>query len=315
DGARSNQADVLSGVPQGTVLGPLLFLAYINDLPETLNSSDCRLFADDSLLYRIVNKAQDCEHLQSDLTSLEEWEKTWQMSFNPSKCSVIRVSPGKKKKLFQSDYELHGQKLEVVECSKYLGATVTDNLSWSKHISDTAGKANRSLGFLRRNFRQCSRQVKAATYTTVVRPVLEYASPVWDPHRQADIKVLDQVQRRAARYVCNDYSSRSPGCVTDMIHELGWESLEERRRMARLSLLYKIHHGLVDMDQQAYLRPGDSRTRGHKGFFQEHISHEAYYNSFFPKTIREWNSLPNSVTSASTVDGFRASLMARLGPI
>ena len=87
EGAHSNRADVLSGVPQGTILGPLLVLAYINDLPDSLRSSDVRLFADDSLLYRTVNGAKDNSLLQEDLTALEEWERIWQMSFNPSKCS------------------------------------------------------------------------------------------------------------------------------------------------------------------------------------------------------------------------------------
>ena len=252
DGSHSDRSDVLSVVPQGTVLGPLLFLAYINDMPESLRSSDCRLFADDSLLYCVVNKASDCELLLQDLTALEQWEATWQMSFNPSKCTVIRVSTGRRHK-FQSTYTLHGQTLDVVDGSKYLGVTVTDNLSWSKHVSDKAGKAHRFLGFLRRNFKHCSRQVKAATYTSVVRPVLEYAAPVWDPYRQADIKALEQVQRRAARYVYNDYTSRTPWCVTEMVKELGWESLQDRRQISRLSLLYKAHHGLVDIDKATYL--------------------------------------------------------------
>ena len=311
DGSHSDQSDVLSGVPQGTVLGPLLFLAYINDMPESLRSSDYRLFADDSLLYCAVNKASDCKLLQQDLTALEQWETDWQMSFNPSKCTVIRVHTGRSIK-YQSTYTLHGQTLEVVDGSKYLGVTVTDNLSWSRHVSETAGKAQRSLGFLRRNFKHCSRQVKSATYTSVVRPVLEYASPVWDPYHEADIKALEQVQRRAARYVYNDYTSRTPGCVTDMVNELGWESLQDRRQISRLCLLYKSHHGLVDIDKTAYLKPGDSRTRSHTGFYQEHIKNEVYYNSFFPRTIRDWNRLPNSLTSSTTVDGFRASLYTRL---
>ena len=109
----------------------------------------------------------------------------------------------------------------VVDGSKYLGVTVTDNLSWPKHVSDTAGKEYHSLGFLQRNFKHCSRQVKAATYTSVFRPVREDAAPVWDPYRQADIKALEQVQRRAARYAYNDYTSRTPGCVTEMANELG----------------------------------------------------------------------------------------------
>ena len=147
DGSHSDRSDVLSGVPQGIVLGPLLFLAYINDIPESLRSSDCRLFADDSLLYCVVNKASDCKLLQQDLTALEQWEAICHMTFSPSKCTVIRVSTGKRH-TFQSTYTLHGQTLDVVDGSKYLAVTVTDNLSCSKHVSDTAGKVHRSEGTL-----------------------------------------------------------------------------------------------------------------------------------------------------------------------
>ena len=237
------------------------------------------------------------------------------MSFNPSKCSVIRITPGKKKskKVFQSTYKLHNQVLEVTDASKYLGVKVTDDLTWSSHITEVAGKANRTLGFLRRNFKECTREVKTATYTTMVRPVLDYASTVWDPHQQGDIKTLEQVQRRAARYVYNDYTTRTPGCVTDMVEDLGWESLQDRRYIARLSLLYKMQHGLVDVDTSSYLQQGDSRTRGSRGFFQERINSEVDYNSFFPRTIREWNSLPADVTAATSLEEFRSSLTSSVG--
>ena len=146
-----------------------------------LSSVICRSHSghqtDDSLLYCAVNKASDCQLLQQDLIVLEQWEADWQISFNPSKCTVIRVHTGRKVK-FQSSYRLHGQTIEVVGGSKYLGVTVTYNLTWSKHVSAIAGKARRSLGFLWRNFKHCFRQVKAATYTTVVRPVMGYAATV-----------------------------------------------------------------------------------------------------------------------------------------
>ena len=305
---------MLSGVPQGTVLGPLLILAYINDLPDSLRSSEARLFADDSLLYLTVNGAKGNNLLQEDLSALEDWERAWQMSFNPSKCTIIRITSGKKRKksAFQSSYTLHSQVLEVTDASKYLGVKVTDDLTWSKHISEVAGKANQTLGFLRRNFKQCTKEVKTATYTTMVRPVLDYASTVWDPHHQGDIKILEQVQRRAARYVYNDYTTRTPGCVTAMVKDIGWESLEDRCSIARLSLLYKMHHGLVDVDTSSYLQQGDSRTRGRRGFFQERINNEVYFNSFFPRTIREWNNLPGDITAATSLEEFWASLTSRL---
>ena len=314
EGHHSIQADVLSGIPQGTVLGPLLFLAYINDLPDSLRSSEARLFADDSLLYLTVNGAKGSNLLQEDLSALEDWERAWQMSFKPSKCTIIRITSGKKRKksAFQSSYTLHSHVFEVTDASKYLGVKVTDDLTWSKHISEVAGKANRILGFLRRNFKQCTKEVKTATYTTMVRPVLDYAFTVWDPHHQGDIKILEQVQRRAARYVYNDYTTRTPGCVTAMVKDIGWESLEDRRSIARLSLLYKMHHGLVDVDTSSYLQQGDSRTRGRRGFFQERINNEVYFNSFFPRTIQEWNNLPGDITAATSLEEFRASLTSRL---
>ena len=88
----------------------------------------------------------------------------------------------------------------------------------------------------------------------MVRPVLDYASPtIWFPHQQGDIKILEQVQQRAARYVCNDYTTRTPGCVTAMVRDIGWECLQDRCSIARLSLLYKMQHGLVDVDTSSYL--------------------------------------------------------------
>ena len=130
----------------------------------------------------------------------------------------------------------------------------------------------------------------------MVRPVPDYASSVWDPHHQGDIKILEQVQRRAARYVYNDYTTRTPGCVTAMVKDIVLESLEDRRSIARLSLLYKMQHGLVDVDTTSYLQQGDSPTRGRRGYFQ--------INSFFPRTIREWNDLPGDDTAATSLEEF-----------
>ena len=200
----------------------------------------------------------------------------------------------------------------MVDSSKYLGVKVTSDLSWSSHIADVAGKANRTVGFLRRNFKQCTKEVIAATYSTMVRPVLEYSSTVWDPHLQKDIKSLEQVQRRAARYVCNDYTTRTPGCVKAMVKDIGWESLQDRRYTARLSLLYKIQHGLVDIEGPRYLKPNDSRTSGQRELFQERINCDVYYNSFFPHTIKDWNDLSRDITEASTLEEFRTSRARQL---
>lgn len=273
-------------------------------------NSNVRLFADDSLLYRVIRMPGDSEQLQMDLQALEKWEKTWLMSFNPTKCSVIRITP-KNQKAEETSYMLHGHTLATEDASKYLGVTLTSNLSWNEHVENITAKGNRTLGFVRRNLKDCTPPVKAASYTTLVRPVLEYSSIVWDPTSQANILALEQVQRRAARFVTNDYTSRTRGCVTKMQEDLGWDTLQNRRRDSRLAMLYKIDHQLVDVKKEQFLRSGDSRTRGGHKFYQERITSEVFRNSFFPRTVVDWNKLPSTVTAAESLDAFRASLPAR----
>ena len=213
----------------------------------------------------------------------------WQMDFNASKCSVIHILPSKCKHVIDSSYTLHFLTLETVEESKYLGVTISNNLTWTRHTENVTEKGNKTLGFLRRNFKDCTTQVKAATYTTMVRPTLEYmyVATVWDPYLQKDIKAIEQIQRRAARYVLNDYSTRTPGCVTGMVNKLQWESLETRRRNDRLTMLYRIQHGLVDLHPDSYLQQSDRRTRGEHRLYQKRIGSETYSYSFFPRTIRD----------------------------
>ena len=226
DGVKSSEKEVLSGVPQGTVLEPLLFLSFINDLPDVTTSSDARLFADDCLLYRHVNSQNDSDLLQKDLSALEKWEEEWQMSFHPQKCTVIRIATNQRH-VIPTQYTLHGHTLEVVDSAKYLGVTISEDLQWSKHIDNTVSKANRTMGFIRRNLRDCTKPVKAAAYTTMARPTLEYAPTVWDSHSSAETHKLDQVQRRAARFVHNNYTERTPGCVTHMVQNLSWQPLQQ----------------------------------------------------------------------------------------
>jgi hypothetical protein len=140
--------------------------------------------------------------------------------------------------------------LEVVEASMHLGVTITNDLSWNRHIDNVAAKGNRTLGFIRRNLGECIKQVRETSYLTIVRPTLEYAAMVWDPTTQTLIQTLENVQRRAARFVINDYTNRTPGCVTSMLTSLEWQTLEQRRRISRLVMMYKIQHQLVDIDRE-----------------------------------------------------------------
>ena len=264
-------------------------------MPEMVKSSETKLFADDSLLFRTINNQADSVLLQNDLTSLQDWEDTLQMSFNAKKYQVIRITP-KNRPPLPTTYKLHGHTLDTVDASKYLGVTISNNLTWDRHIDNTIGKGNKTLGFIRRNLKDCTKPVKSAAYTSMVRPTMEYASSVWDPTNRKKIGNLEKVQKRAARFVFNNYTDRTPGCVTEMVESLKWEKLEERRKSNRLCMLYKIKNGLIDIDSHQYIQANDSRTRGKDRLYQERTSSEAFGNSFFPKTIRDWNQLPANTT-------------------
>ena len=147
DGQASDPVPVLSGVPQGSVLGPILFLIFINDLTDNIKSSVC-LFADDCVLYRNIHSLQDCLILQEDLDSLGLWEADWQMKFNVAKCHSMRVTRHYSHKQIIHDYTLHQQTLENVQSAKYLGITITENMDWGQHIFDISSKATKTLGFL-----------------------------------------------------------------------------------------------------------------------------------------------------------------------
>ena len=158
------------------------------------------------------------------------------MAFNPSKCEVVRVT--RKRKPTRATYTIHNHNLTQAKHGKYLGVTISENLGWNPHVDAISKKANNSLSFLRRNLAACPSDIKDKCYQTMVRPILEYASPSWAPHTARNKQQLEGVQRRAARFVFGDY--RRTSSPTDMISQLGWESLEHRRTSAKLLMLYRI---------------------------------------------------------------------------
>ena len=230
DGKTSPSSPVTSGVPQGTVLGPLLFLIYINYLPSRV-SSTLRLFADDCLLYRVISNQEDAASLQEDLDHLQEWERDWQMNFNPDKCEHIRIT--NKRKIIQTTYMIYSQILKETTKAKYLGVTIDKTLSWNSHIDMVTKRANQTISFLQRNLSSCPKDIKEASYKTLVRPQLEYAATVWDPSTKTGINKVEAVQRRTARFCHNDY--RRTSSLTSMIQNLGWEELQHRREQCKRS--------------------------------------------------------------------------------
>ena len=294
DGESSDIAPVTSGVPQGTVLGPVLFLVYINDLPDYLNSSKLRLFADDSIIYRTIKSQNDCDSLQADLDAAARWESDWLMAFHPDKCTVLTVTH--KKNPLKHNYILHNHILEPVSSAKYLGVTLQSDLKWTKHTNNIISNANKSLGFLKRNLKTSNTNIKSQAYLSLVRPKLEYACSVWDPHTADQRNKIEMVQRRAARYACNQYHNTSS--VTDMIDNLNWPTLQQRRLKTKIIMFYKVVHQIIAVPS-TILTPTDSRTRQAHPYTYRHLqaSKDSYKYSFFPNTIIHWNHLPHNIVA------------------
>jgi len=152
---------VTSGVPQGSVLGPLLFLCFINDLPDQIKCK-IKLYADDVLLYSTINTVDDCHTLQSDLTTLEQWACKWNMVFNPAKCEFLRIS--NKINYISMHYFIQGQEIQEVSSAKYLGITIDQHLTWNNHVKQVTSKANKIKYFLQRSLKHCPIHVKVNCY-------------------------------------------------------------------------------------------------------------------------------------------------------
>ena len=232
------------------------------------------------------------------------------MKFNVSKCHSMRVTRLHPSRHIDFNYTLHQQTLEQVQSAKYLGLTITDDLDWGQHISEITCKATKTLGFLRRNLALAPRHTKEVAYKTLVRPQLEYAAPIWHPYHETQIEMVEKVQRTAARWTCRRW--RNTSSVGEMLDELEWPSLESRRERSSLTFFYKIHSGTVSLDKDKYLTPAPNlrHTRAsHESQYTRPFAYsDALKNSFFPRTIPVWNSLPSSVVLSKTIEEFKDNL-------
>jgi hypothetical protein len=190
--------------------------------------------------------------------------------------------------------------LELVKNAKYLGLSISHNLSWNHHIGTVTKKVNNINAFLSRNISSCPSKIKAQCYTTLVRPIMEYACIIWDPVTQTNIRELEMMQRRAARFVTGDY--RTTSSVTRMLAALQWTELQQHRKIAKVIMLYRIVNHLIAISPQSYLLPRGVAltTRGHNTRFLLPYSRiQSHQQYFFPSTIRLWNELPTAVVTTS----------------
>ncbi len=278
---------------------------FINDLLES-TVSKTHLFADDAVLYRQIKDRNDCTIMQNDLDSLAIWEKKWQMTFHPQTCKVMHFT--RSREPIKTKYTLRGNLLETLSQAAYLGVELDDKLTWTPHINQVTAKSTRTLNFVRRNVRVAPQSVKETAYKSLVRPALDYACTVWGLYTAVLTNRVKMVLHRAARYVSNRYHNTIS--VTEIIEQLGWETLEERRAKYRLCMLYKVVNGLVVIPTGAYLQEAKPLPSHNQlaTYTQQQTRTQYYQYSYFPRTIPEWNHLPEAIAMAPTLDTFNARL-------
>ena len=311
DGHLSTKADVKSGVPQGTILGPLLFLCFINDLPSVVHpDTQARLFADDCLVYRSISSTEDQLKFQEDLHSLATWGLQWGMRFNTDKCHILTVSSSAQP--LSKLYEIDGSFLQHNDTATYLGIIIHRTLEFADHITEAVSKANKKLGFLKRNLKGCPPELKKTAYISLIRSGLEYGATIWDPHLETQKKAIEQVQNRAIRW-CQGLSPHQQCSITQLRKELQLRTLEERRLQQRLTLHFKIVHGVVVVTPEDLgLEAADGRTRSsHRHKYKEKRARTNRLK-FSPvyRSIPTWNRLPATVAEAGSVDTFKSRLSA-----
>ena len=306
NGESSYESEVLSGIPQGSVLGPLLFVLYINDLPGEIES-DTLLFADDTKIFKLITSIQDSLSLQSDIHRLEDWSNKWLLNFNLKKCHVLSIGHFENIK-HTHRYELFGTELEHVFQEKDLGVTFDGNLKFDEHIQLKVNLANSIVGLIRRSFTFLDGKLFKKLFTTFVRPHLEYAQPVWAPFLQKYIDIIENVQVRATKLVDGISSLDYP----DRLKKLDMPTLLYRRRRGDMIEIFK-HINTYDQETingriNFHTRP--SRKHNHQIILRKPKdgARGIQSNSFYFRTMSTWNNLPRNVAEASNIDAFKNAL-------
>ena len=285
-GKKSSWEDVLSGVPQGSILGPVLFIIYINDIDTGIISTISK-FADDCKLTRKVSSEEDQEEMQADL-----------MAFHPDKCKVLHIGHKNRK----SKYYINGTEISKVQEEKDLGIVISEDLKPKKHIARIVKKTNRILGMIYRTITCKNKENIMNLYKTLIRPILDYGAAVWNPHQKSDIIKLERIQRRATKMIKElknlPYEERLSRC--NLI------SLESRRRRYDLIETYKIMKSKYNIKSEKLFKIKENQTRGHnlKIFKQQaRLNTRKYF--FSQRIVNDWNKLPKEAIKAKNIVNFK----------
>ena len=301
----SKLQSVSAGVPQGSVLGPLLFLLYVNDISDNLLSLT-RLYADDSSLFCSTTSLRDMEGiLNHNFQLISAWSERWLVNFNPNKTEALFFC----NKNTQSNPVLRfdNTPINFVQHHKHLGLTLSNNCNWNKHIEIILGSAWKVVGIMRKMKFSLSRQALNQIYLSYVRPVLEYSSIVWDGCTVQSSHSLELLQNEAARIVTGLTRSTS---LENLYSECGWESLSIRRRNQKICFMYKVYNNLVpsyvdDLFPHQRNLEHSYQLRNNDDFSSYRTRTTLFKKSCVPSSIPLWNSLDTNIRNSTSLSAFK----------
>ena len=301
-----------SGVPQGSILAPLLFLIFMNDIDESI-VSDMFIFADDTTLNKTYTSSSEAELcINDDLKTIATWANKWFVTFNLEKTVFINFSL-KKQLMNAPKIEFNALAVKQVSEHKHLGIIFSEDMKWTKHIKYITSKANQRLGALYRQSLKMTRVQIETLYCSSIRPILEYGCVLFDNCSVRDSKLIEAVQRRAA--VLSTGAIRRTE-TAKLMAETGWDSLKIRRTRAKMACFYQIVKGTSPpyLSKSISFKPPQMRssralTRNSVQIIEPQCRINCYQKSFFPDCIKIWNLLTNEVVNSTSINVFKINLL------
>ena len=295
---------------EGSIIGPILFIMYINDIVEKL-ISPTRLFADDtSFSYSNRDELQIKTVIDHDLEELDEWPKKWLMTFNSDKTEIMLFS---NTDIPEFNFTFNEKTIPITNSHKHLGVTFSSDAKWNIYVENILLSIYKHLNVLRKLKYKLSRKNLEKLYLVYIRPIFEYACEVWDNCGVGNSNKLDHLQLEAARIVTG-----LPIFASSILiyKELGWESLAERRKRRKLQMFYNIQNNNAPMNLCDLIPPSIQSTtvyplRNGSDSIMPFCRLSNTYDSFIPSTTRQWNSLDPSFRNVDSIAKYKAELRKR----
>ena len=303
----------MSGVPQGSVLGPMLFLLYIDQAANSVSNSKIVMYADDIALYQSIQDQSDYVQIQEDVNSLSHWIAENHLKLNFSKCCCMTFSRKKLPSEPNTPLTVNNDlPLTRVNNFKYLGAILSVDLTWAKHINSICNKTRKLVGMFYRNFYKYSNQdTSLKLYKSLIHPHLEYASAVWSPNLAKDIKAIEDVQKFGLRVCTKNWDTN----YDSLLLTCNVESMADRRTFTRLCLLFKIVAEDVSYPNPPYEivdRHYESRQSNTQQLTVQFARTNHFKSSFFPCTTALWNSLNFDTSEIGSIETFKLKLQTHM---